>query len=168
MSETIPARLNFDEIPHQDKDGSPLPNEVPVTYQERTYVLVEATGEVAAKYQNAIFRSSRLDDGKLIGMDGLADASLILVSGCLFPVKDGVRGPNVTLPTIKSWPNRIVKKLFETARDISDLADQDTVEGLEKQITNLQKRLNTLREKNKTPEEISAGKEQSAGTDGSA
>lgn len=156
----IPSKLDFD-------DDAPVQSEIPVTYQKTEYVLVEASGEVATRYQNAIFRSSKLDDGKLVGMDGLADASLILVSGCLFPVKDGKRGPNVSLATVKSWPNRLVKQLFETARDMSDLGDNDTVESLEKQIAGLQKRLKTLREKGKSPEELAAGNEPGAGTDGS-
>ena len=168
MSDKIPTAIDFDAMPPlQDKDGSPLPVEIEITYRGTKYMLCEATGDVAARYQNAIFRASRLDDGKLVGMDGLADASLILVAGCLFHRdKDGKKGASVSLPTIKAWPNRNTKKLFETARDISDLGDQDTVEGLEKQIVALQKRLDTIRKKNRTPEEESAGNEPGAGTDG--
>jgi hypothetical protein len=84
-------------------------------------------------------------------MEGLADAEPLLVSLCLFEaLRDGSGNPvserNVPLVTVKSWPNRVQKRLFDWVREKSDLNPAETKESLRKQIAEAQKRLRELEE----------------------
>jgi len=65
-----------------------------------------------------------------------------LVSLCLFDSS----GANVALTTIRSWPGRLVKKLFDKAKQISELDQQDE-ETLTKQLEALTKQLDETRKK---------------------
>lgn len=106
-----------------DLDFGSLENtDVKVTGPDKKkYVLREATGAVAAKYRNACMACMKLTpDGKSAGIQGLADVEPLLVSMCLFTEE----GSSVELSLIKAWPAKVVKKLFETAQEISDLKEQ--------------------------------------------
>lgn len=142
------------------------------------YFLLEASEDVAVTFRNAAFRGARFSEGKIAGIDNPADMEPLLVSMCLCysdDMPDGVGGtkktirlkqirrPGMTQPVevpdtvpiqvIKSWPSRVVKPIFDLAKKISHLddADGDTVEGLNKQILELQEKRQKLLE-GKTPE----------------
>ena len=124
------------------------PTRVPVTHKGRKYVLVEASADVGVKYQNACIRAARMEEGHVVGMNDIADAEPLLVSLCLFHVNaDGKQLGNVAKKDILSWPNRVVKRLYEKAKDISDLDQNQTVEQLEKSIAKLQQQLDRKRSK---------------------
>lgn len=94
------------------------PRQIEVQIGDKSYVLKEASEDAAAKYQNALFRSTTLGpDMKPVKVDGLADIEPLLVSLCLY---DG-EGNLVPLDVIRSWPARIVKKLYQWVRENSDL-----------------------------------------------
>lgn len=124
--------------------------EVPVTINKEAYVLVEASEDSACKYRNASMKTMTFTDGKVTGMVGGADLEPLLVHLCLFQGDKAV-----PLHKIRSWPARVVKALFEKAKEISDL-NEDTVEGIDKEIA-------TLQERRKTLLEIDAKKSQSDG-----
>lgn len=123
--------IRFDDI---------APVEVPVTLGDQRYVLREASGEAAERYQAAVLRGARLADGKVVGMD-LSGVESLLVSLCLVDHE----GKPVPLSQVKSWPARIQKALFEKAMDISGLREQETEEQLARRIADDQKRLAELR-----------------------
>lgn len=101
--------------------GSLAPREFSVTVGDKEYVLREASEGAAVRYRDAIFQSTKFSKGKLSGMVGLAEAEPLLVSLCLF---EGGDKP-VPLNVIKCWPARIVKAMFEKAKDISDLGEKE-------------------------------------------
>jgi hypothetical protein len=116
--------------------------EVPVKINKKDHVIREASGTVSAAYRNAMLRGARLGpDGKSMHMEGGAEAEHVLVQGCLFD-KSGRR---YALATIASWPNRVIKPLFNVAHEISGLKEADTEEGLERQLRDIQERLDKLR-----------------------
>jgi hypothetical protein len=116
--------------------------EVPVKINGKEHLVREASGAVAAAYRNAMLRGARLGpDGKSMHMEGGAEAEHVLVQGCLFD-KSGRR---YALATIASWPNRVIKPLFNIAHEISDLKEADTEEALEKQLKGTQEKLDKLR-----------------------
>lgn len=90
------------------------------------YVIVEASEEAAKRYKNTAMRATKFSDkGKPSGVDGLADVEPLLVSMCLFKVGvDGARTP-VPLATILKWPHRVVEPIYQKARELSGLKDQD-------------------------------------------
>ena len=99
--------------------------EVSVTGPDgKAYTLREASGRVATNHRNAIMASSRLGpDGKVIGVSNLASVESVFVAGCLWDEKE--KNPTVTL--IESWPARVQKKLYETAKELSDFSETSPV-----------------------------------------
>lgn len=98
------------------------PREVPVTIGKEQYLLVEATEDVACKFRNASLNNMKVDDGKIVGMSGVADVEPLLVSMCLLKNVGNSMVP-VDISTVRAWPSRIVKKLFETIKEISELGE---------------------------------------------
>jgi hypothetical protein len=120
--------------------------EVPVKIRNEDYILKEADGNVACQYRNASTRCARMNDGKVTGVDGVADVEPFLVSLCLFKVlSTGARVP-VDVKVVRSWPSRIIKPLFDRAKEISKLDEDDSEVSLTEQIKKLNERLTKLRE----------------------
>ena len=107
-----------------DLDFSDLTlTELSVRVGEQTYTLREASGAAACTYRNAMIRCTTLgSDGKATRMDNIADTEPLLVSLCLFDDKNRP----VPVETIRSWPSRIVTKLYNKAREISSLEEGPT------------------------------------------
>lgn len=131
-----------------------LPQEVPVTLGKDKYILREAMGDAAVQYTNACIGSQRMDEEGNKRIVGIADAEPLLVSLCLFRLdtqgnveKDRAgRDKHVELSLVRSWPAKVQRKLYETAKEISCLVDPgDTVESLEKFISQAQKKLAVLK-----------------------
>lgn len=127
-----------------------VPVEIPVTIGKEHFVLREASGDAAVKFQNA--RMNRLtigENGKPSSFKNMGDLEPYLVSLCLFTAKrkepklDNILVPEVE---IRSWKSHIQKKLFDTAKKISHIDDEvDTVESLEKTIADCQKKIEELK-----------------------
>lgn len=118
------------------------------------YILREASGDAAIKYRNAVLKATKLSDGKVSGLDGLADTEAYLVHLCLFEtLRDSAGSPtgerNVPIPTIRNWPNRVQKALYDRAKKISSLEEKATKESLTKQLNEIKKQLAELEDKEK-------------------
>jgi len=103
-------------------------------------ILREASGDVAARYRDAMMRCTTLGpNGRAVKIEGMAGTEAVLVAGCLFYADTNKPVP---IDVIRSWPNRVQEALHKKAKEISELDREDeTVEGIESQITDLQKRL---------------------------
>ena len=133
------------------------PTEIPVTVGKKHYILLEAMGDVSCKWENAKARCAKVSqDGKTVAIDGLADTTPYLLSLCLYLANpqgkidllaDGTPDPKTLVPlkTIRSWPFKITKALYNKLVEISELNEKETVEALETRITDTQKRLESLR-----------------------
>lgn len=120
-------------------DLTPIQLKVRIGAQE--YILREASGDAACRYRNALLECTELDsDGKPKVLRNLANTETLLVSLCLF-TKDGKPVPEAT---IRSWPARIVKRLFEQAKLISELDESTTLDGLRAQREALDERIRQL------------------------
>ena len=130
----------------------------------KDYILREATGDVACKFQNKRAKCMKFGtDGKTASIDDIADVDPLLLSMCLFSPNDKTPGTfdkPVPITTIRSWPSRIVKKLVEKAKEISELED------VEETVADLEKKLEAAKEKVKAKEETSKN-ESGSTTDGS-
>lgn len=105
--------LNFDDL---------TPIELPVSVAGKRYVLREATEAAACQWRNAMMQATELgSDGKPTRVRNLADTEPLLVSLCLFTAEEGKPVP---VATIKGWPARVVKRLFEKVKDVSDLDEK--------------------------------------------
>ncbi len=105
--------------------------EVPVTIAGEKYVLREASGDTACRYQNAQIACMRMTDGQVSKVTAIADTQPLLVSLCLLklvqkPDSDEVERRLVAISVVRAWPSRVVKDLFETAKRISGLEEAVT------------------------------------------
>lgn len=117
--------------------------ELPVRVGSTKYVLREASGDAACKFQNArVSRYIYNDDGKLKGLRDMADLEPFLVSLCLF-MED--KATPISEVTIRSWPQRIQSKLFDKAKAISGLDETDDLAALQKQLDELSKRIEQVK-----------------------
>ena len=120
---------------------------VPVTLVGEEYLLYEATEGQVVSWRNHHLKSTRMADGKVIGMDGMADSEPLLVSLCLRKVTKNGEVP-VSIVTIKNWPVAVVSCLFERAKQISGLNEEENEDMLVKRINELTKKLEEVRGKN--------------------
>ena len=146
--------------------------EVPVTIGDVKYVLREADEGAAKVYHNARLYGAKLDDGKVSGLpEDLAGVPSLVLSRCLFrlneegkpfpnpvPLREfvGYRERNVTH---KGWPARIVKPLFKRLKEISELDDDETLESLQEQQDEINKKIAKLKENavKNVPEDMATG-----------
>ncbi len=115
----------------------------------KKYILREANEESVARFTNARTRCMTLQDGGVTAVAGMGDLSLLLVSLCLFEVgEDGEANlkKNVSVEVLKSWPGRVIRPLFDEAKRISEIDQDDDVESLEKQYKELGERIAKIRE----------------------
>lgn len=125
------AAMNVEELVFDDI----TPVSVPVRIAGKDYVLRETTGDASCKWRNALLAATKLgSDGKPTSLSGMADSEPLLVSLCLFEVYDqgGERKErSVPLGVVRAWPYRLVKALFNRAKQISHLdEEQESEEAL--------------------------------------
>lgn len=116
---------------------------IPVTLPDGTKcLLVEANGEITRQYRNLTINNAIFGvEGKISKLQNVADAESLLVGGCLYKLDaNGNRPPKpVGQAFVLTLGNRIVKPLFEKAKDISDLREEEeTIEQLQAKIDKLQ------------------------------
>lgn len=152
MSEVQGSEFNFDDL---------TPIQIPVRYGGHVYLLCEADGEAGTKFRNWTFAAVRASkEGKEFGVHGFADREPLLVHLCLFEAEDHggelrrkmVDGENgdshpVRVPeaTIRTWPARIVKQLYEKAEEISELTEvRGTLKSLREQRDKLNEHIESM------------------------
>lgn len=116
-----------------DFDGDLV--EIPVRIEGQDYTLREASGDAACKYRNALIHGTVLGpNGKPQKLRNVADTEPLLVSLCLFDAN----GKNVPPERVRIWPSRIQAKLFNKAKEISDLDQQEETPLRKALVTALQ------------------------------
>ncbi len=135
--------------------------EVPVVGPDgKPYVLREANGDVAARFNNARGKCVQFRDGGMSAVDGQGDLEIFLVSLCLFHVNQNAANWNledqstwtadlkrsVNGPVIRSWLERVVKPLFQKAKEISEIDEAEDLKALKEQRENLDKQIKKIGE----------------------
>lgn len=118
------------------------------------FVLYEIAGEADIVWRNSQVRAAKLSpDGQVIGMGDVAEADTILLSKCLARIGvdkefDHPIETPIPLVELRKWPDRILSRLTQELLKISDKEDQPaTKEDLQKQIVDLQARLDRIIER---------------------
>ena len=130
------SEIRFDDI---------TPIEEPVFIGKDKYILRETSGSARVIYDNARLACYEYQEGKLVKVHDIANVEILLVSLCLF-MEDGLTP--VSELTVKNWPGRIYKTLYDRIREISGMTE--TAENLEEQIKLLQKQLAEFKSKEET------------------
>ena len=130
MSEpSAPQSLDFDDL---------SPRSVNFKYKGGRYVLHEASEGASVIWRDAVLKATKFVDGKVVGVENLAATEPLLVSLCLFEKLPSANGQEqekpVPLPTVRAWEGRIIQRIFEKAKLISELDDKPDQEKLEKQF----------------------------------
>ncbi len=125
--------------------GDLTPAVVPVRLGGEDYVLREASGAVAVMYRNKQLAATRIKDGKFDGVGNAADAEPYLVSLCLFKLVDGVEHA-VRESTVRAWRQSVQTVLFERVKRISGMDEEETEESLERQLGEVQRKLDRVRQ----------------------
>ncbi len=123
----------------------------------RNCILLEATADAAIRFRNATQKARKYEDGKLVALEGLFDPEAQVVADCLYEVGpddqpsrngSGCFDPSkrVTVSAVRSLPVRVQTALYDKLLEISPgLVGFDTVASVEREIGNLQRRLEELR-----------------------
>lgn len=109
--------FNFDNL---------VVEEYPVVYKGQNYILREADSAASVAYRNRALNCVRYSEsGNANQFNNLADLEPYLVSLCLFK-EDGTK---VSEATLKTWPSRVVKQLYNKAKEISYLTETDSTKS---------------------------------------
>ncbi len=138
------GNLDFDDL---------TPIRIAMKIKGKWYAVVEASGETVRRYRNCQYKHTKLGaEGKPENIEGFANADSLLASLCLYEaeVVEATREvtqllKQVAESTILQWPGKVQKKIVEVAKRISELDEEETVESLEKQLADLQRRLKVLK-----------------------
>lgn len=100
--------------------------ERPLTIDGESYVLQELDGKERDRYLNSLVGRMRTDDkgkpGSIKNFEGLQGT---LIAASLRKIEPEGR-IHVKLETIQSWPSSLVRRLFDVAKEISSIEeDQD-------------------------------------------
>lgn len=137
--------------------------EIPVVGPDnKPYVLREASGDVVAKFNNARGRCVEFQEKGIHKMHGGGDLEAFLVSLCLFHAARDSNNEEVdmdhpelwtadtkkplTAMTIRSWPGKVVKVLFDKAKEISEIDEPEDLKALIEQRDKLDKQIKGLEE----------------------
>lgn len=98
--------------------------EIPVKVGTKDYVLCEANEEVAKQFAN-----KRADAIRQVGdvrrLVGVGELQSFLLSKCLFELGPDDKRIPVSQSTMLRWRSDVVKQLFERAKAISGLNEED-------------------------------------------
>ena len=136
---------------HVNFDDDVTPRQFEFTHWRQKYILHEASEAAAVEFNRArmsgveIFHPGDGEERTVKSLQGAADVEPLLVSHCVFMVNpDGSEAP-VSLQTIKTWPSRIVRNLFQRAKEMSGLDEAETMQGLQDQLYRLQGKIEKLK-----------------------
>jgi hypothetical protein len=106
---------------------------IPVTLGKDSYVLREATGEVACGYRSVLLSKTKYDAEGKPQITINTEVETWLVAHSLFE-NDGdkdepVVGKAVTSEFVDDLPNRVIKPLYAKIKEISDLDEKEPAKG---------------------------------------
>lgn len=140
---------NFNPEANAFDFGDLPPTETVVKYRGEEFVLTEASADAATKYKNASMKAAKMDDAKVVGVDGLADADPLLVSLCLFKldhktlVNGAPRRETLAASAVRTkFPHKHLKQMYEWIKYHSDLNEEDeTLDALKRRRAELDKKI---------------------------
>lgn len=127
--------------------------EVPFKIGKDVYTVREADGDASYKYRNKIIGCTEIGaDGQAKSVKDIADVEPFLISMCLLDAA----GKLVPATVIRKFRASVCKRLYELIKEISELDDNTTndVEGLEKQLKEVQEKLDKAKAKEDAPKNV--------------
>jgi len=104
-------------------------DERPVKIGGEDYVVLELDGRERDIYLNNVSARMRVDkDGKPSGVKNFTGLQSSLLALATRKIVDGEKKP-VPEKEIQAWPSKVQSKLFDIAKELSDLGDEKKDEG---------------------------------------
>jgi hypothetical protein len=115
---------------------------------QKKYILQEANGETGTRFTNARANSIVFVDGKMSGLRDPGNVEILLVALCLFPIDEegNMAQQSLTPDMIRTWPDRVLKKLFLRAKEISEIDLDEDLESLEKERARIDAQIAAIKE----------------------
>lgn len=137
--------VDLSPIQHDDLE----PIVIPVKFRGQDYLLREADEDASVKINNARIAAARFQDGELERVEKAAEVQPLAISLCLTKVDGPGKTSKVDITTLKTWPARFTKRLYDKIMEISGMDDKKTLAQIDKEIARLQKkRANLIKELN--------------------
>lgn len=136
-------------------------------------VVREAVSGVATAYRNMIYKATKLNDGKVSGVDGLADTEPFLVARCTFrrdPTSERGVVP-IGEAEVRCWPDGLVQHLLERVKKVNPglVKEKDrTLAELRKAKADIEEKIKALEGPKPTSEEEELKNSQGPATRSSA
>jgi hypothetical protein len=150
MNDSSNDRVDF------DKDPDLTPKVFKFSYRGKDYQAREASAGAACRYRAASLAGAEMtfgsDDSKTIKRLGsLAAVENLLVGLCVFDDPCTTKNPDGTdkpigQAAVDSWESKIQRRIFTWVKKSSDLSEDETIESLEKDRAEIDKKLARLRE----------------------
>ncbi len=102
-----------------------------------TYVVNQASEADSNRMENYRHRKARLEQGRIVTVEGMAESVPFLVSLCTKTAE----GKSVPQAVVESWPPKVVRKIHRWILDNSGLMPEETPEYLREMIAAYTKRL---------------------------
>lgn len=111
----------------------------------KNYILREAKGATVVEFNDMRLKATRMSDGKVVGIDGMANAEPFLVSRCLFEVDAEGKETAISPGVVKSFPGHVMTRLYIEAKKLSKIDEEETEETVMKEMARLQKKIVEIR-----------------------
>ena len=106
---------------------------------ETRYVLVEVSEETSRLYRNELMKRTKMgSNGKPAEFNNIADLDSQLLSQCLFSLSENGERKPVSLADVRKLTTRHTQNLLKKLREISEMDLEQTPEGIDQQIKDLQ------------------------------
>lgn len=119
--------------------------EEPVTVDGKRYVMREWFGGDKTRYEQDRISGVDIvveDNRKVLkNAKRLGGNEALLVSLCLFEKQDDGKERNVPEAVVQGWPGRVQTALYNLARKVCRMDDDETLEGMRKQHEELGQRI---------------------------
>lgn len=138
-------------LPDSFDDAAPKPHQF--THGGVRYEIREPSEAAAIAYRSASLRGVEMEtvdktENRITrNLEGMSEVEPVLVSMCTFvvsPEKPAAQWPAVSTDVVKTWGSRVVKPLFDWAKDAGGLDETSDPEALTRQIEKLAVRRSKL------------------------
>lgn len=138
----LPTEYDFD-------DENAQPQVVPFKYKRKRYELREPDADQVILWRSwcvsKMVPNQTGNGPPMVPGPGFHDNEPYLVSLCVVEIVGPGKEKPVPLAQVRKWQYRMLEKLFNHAKVIGGIVEDDTISGLEKKIKELQEKLDLLK-----------------------
>lgn len=125
-----------------DYDDGIIQGEFAFKLKGVSYVLREPTEDANIRFRAAQFKGAKMVDGRFsTDLERMTESQSLLVSLCVYDSADKL----VPQSTVRTWPSRVIKDLFNRAKKMGGLDEEESAEDLEKKKLEIDEKILALK-----------------------